>query len=683
MQTIRVLRRPPKRHINGFAMRITPVSLPSTLLGLAVAILSGCGTPPITPSEQHLKPSPAAPAGDIPKPVQQTQLLSAPKAAPKADSYSVVVNNVSAQELLFALARDARLNVDIHPGISGTVTLNAIDQTLPQILSRISKQIDMRWELDGPNLAVMPDAPFLRNYKIDYVNVSREAQSSLSTSTQIASTGSRSVGGATAGVTGNNSSTTISNTANNRFWETLVQNLRDILRETDKVFSDCLPGEPGAASTTPAAPAAPAASAPQPAPAAAPANTNGTPANNRACMFRESASVISNPESGMIAVRASARQHEKVQEFIDQVLNSVRRQVMIEATIVEVELNDGYQSGVDWQKLALGSGLTFRQNTNGIDLSGANNPLPDATRSALISSIMGDTNLTAQQRSNLVEQIAPGMGTLIVDSSGNLVAAGTPGAKIQPNTSAFSSQGQGFTLGYANNQQFAGAVKMLSTFGNVKVLSSPRLTVMNNQSAVLRVVSNEVYFTVTAQVSQNQTSTQTTYTSTPNTVAVGFVMSVTPQIDDTQTITLNLRPSISRVTSYVKDPNPDLARVSVTSLIPVIQTREVESIMKIPSGQIAVLGGLMQEYAEKNTQGVPGLSGLPMIGNVFSNRNDSVKKTELIVFMRPLSIKDASLDGDYRAFRERMPNGAFFDDLTTSRPQAKNDSAKATEGSLP
>lgn len=665
-------------------MRIPPVSLPNTILGLAIAILTGCGTQAITPSEQHLKATPAAPAGDIPKPVQQTQLLSAPKAAPKAETYSVVVNNVSAQELLFALARDARLNVDIHPGISGTVSLNAIDQTLPQILTRISKQIDMRWELDGPNLAVMPDSPFLRNYKIDYVNVSREAQSNLSTSTQIASTGSRAVGGAGGGITGNNSSTNISNTANNRFWETLVQNLRDILRETDKVFSDCLPSDQNNAgagtTTTPATAAAPAA---QPAaPAAGPANSGGATGNTRSCMFRESASVISNPESGMIAVRASSRQHEKVQEFIDQVLNSVRRQVMIEATIVEVELNDGYQSGVDWQKLALGSGFTFRQNTNGIDLSGANNPLPDATRSALISSIMGDTNLTAQQRSNLVEQIAPGMGTLIVDSSGNLVPAGTPGAKVQANTSAFSSQGQGFTLGYANNQQFAGAVKLLSTFGNVKVLSSPRLTVMNNQSAVLRVVSNEVYFTVTAQVSQNQTSSQTTYTSTPNTVAVGFVMSVTPQIDDTQTITLNLRPSISRVTSYVKDPNPDLARVSVTSLVPVIQTREVESIMKIPSGQIAVLGGLMQEYAEKNTQGVPGLSNLPMIGNVFSNRNDSVKKTELIVFMRPLVIKDASLDGDYRAFRARIPDGAFFDDLTGPRPKTKSDAARAPEGSM-
>lgn len=665
-------------------MHIIPALFRLTLLASTTLALQGCGTKPITPSQQHLQAPTPAPAGDIPKPVQQTQLLSAPKAAPRTETYSVVVNNVSAQELLFALARDARINVDIHPGISGTVSLNAIDQTLPQILTRISKQIDMRWELDGPNLAVMPDTPFLRNYKIDYVNISRESQSNLSTSTQIASTGSRATGGAT-GTTGNNSSTNINNTANNRFWETLIQNLRDLLRETDKVFSECQPDQGGTSSgATNQSTAAPSVAATPP--------TSSTPATpstqtlsgtNKSCLFRESASVISNPESGTIAVRATSRQHEKVQGFVDQVMNNVRRQVMIEATIVEVELNDGYQSGVDWQKLALGSGFTFRQNTNSIDLNNASNPLPDSTRSSLISSIMGDSNLTTQQRSNLIEQIAPGMGTLVVDAAGNLVAAGTPGAKIQPNTSAFSSQGQGFTIGYANNQQFAGAVKLLSTFGNVKVLSSPRLSVMNNQSAVLRVVSNEVYFTIGAQTTTNNNFTSTTYTSTPNTVAVGFVMSVVPQIDDSQVISLSLRPSISRITGYVKDPNPDLARVGVSSLIPVIQTREVESIMKIPNGQVAVLGGLMQEQAEKNTQGLPGLSNVPIVGNIFSNRNDTVHKTELIIFMRPVVVTDASLDGDYRQFRDRMPDNTFFDDMTAPRKKSKTERNDSTEAVAP
>lgn len=644
------------------------------------AMLTACGTAPINTGERHLTPPPPAASGDIPKPVQQTQLVPYPKAAPKAETYSVVVNSVAAQELLFALARDARLNIDIHPGLQGNVSLNAIDQTLPQILNRISKQIDMRWELDGPNLSVMPDGPFLRNYKVDYVNVARESQSNLSTSTQIASTGSRTAGaGASGGNTGNNSSTVVNNVGNNRFWETLIQNVRDLLRETDKLISDCggtMEGGGNATSGAPAAtPPAPTAAASPGAganPSTPPANSNAAAAGaNRNCLYREVASVIANPESGMIAVRATSRQHEKVQEFIDQVLNNVRRQVMIEATIVEVELNDGYQSGVDWQKLAFGSGFSFRQNTQGIDLSGSNTPTPDASRAKWISDIMGDSNLTTQQKSNLINQLAPGMGTLMVDSTGNLVAAGTPGAKVPYDTSkAFSSQGSGFTLGYANSEKFAGAVKLLSTFGNVKVLSSPRLTVMNNQAAVLRVVQNEVYFTIGAQSNATQGVITTTYTSTPNTVAVGFVMSVQPQIDDSNTVTLNLRPSISRITGYVKDPNPDLARVNVTSLVPVIQTREIESIMKVPSGQIAVLGGLMQDYAEKTTTGLPGASSLPVFGQLFGSRDDKTKKTELVIFMRPIAINDASIDGDFRSLRSSLPDKMFFDDLTAKRPVA-------------
>ena len=161
----------------------------NTLLAITgCLLLAACGTQPVTPSAGHIKDEPRA-AGNIPKPVQQAALLPPPKPALKAETYSVVVNNVPVQELLFALARDARVNVDVHPGIEGNITLNALNQTLPQLLTRIAKQVDMRYELDGPNLVVMPDAPFLRNYKVDYLNMSREATSNVSIATQIATAG--------------------------------------------------------------------------------------------------------------------------------------------------------------------------------------------------------------------------------------------------------------------------------------------------------------------------------------------------------------------------------------------------------------------------------------------------------------------------------------------------------------
>src|ERR671922_2060345 len=119
---------------------------------VALAVLvAACGQIPIKPSDAHLRAD-ERPEGAIPPPVQITPVLPKPKPSTRPETYSVVVNNVRVQELLFALARDARLNVDIHPDVTGTVTLNAIDQTLPQLLARIARQVDMRYEIHGDNL---------------------------------------------------------------------------------------------------------------------------------------------------------------------------------------------------------------------------------------------------------------------------------------------------------------------------------------------------------------------------------------------------------------------------------------------------------------------------------------------------------------------------------------------------
>ncbi|MCW5597336.1 MAG: type II and III secretion system protein, partial [Rhodocyclaceae bacterium] len=199
---------------------------------LSATFLAACTAPQVKPpSSGHINADSAPPAAksNIPSPVQQSVTLPAPKPAAKVETYSVVVKDVRVQELLFALARDAKLNVDIHPGISGTVTLNAIDQTLPQLLNRIAKQTDMRFELDGPNLVVMPDTPYLRTYKVDYVNMTRDTTGNVAINTQIASisptaAGAGGAGAAAGGTSGNVSSTKVDNVAKNRFWETLEQN---------------------------------------------------------------------------------------------------------------------------------------------------------------------------------------------------------------------------------------------------------------------------------------------------------------------------------------------------------------------------------------------------------------------------------------------------------------------------
>src|SRR5437762_4592055 len=133
------------------------------------ALAAACAQAPIPPATTHLRAEEPRAEGSIPPPVQIAPVVPKPTPSVRPETYSVVVNRVPAQELLFALARDARLQIDIDPTIAGNVTLNAIDQTLSQILSRIARQVDMRYEIDGQTLIVMRDTPYLRSYRVDYL----------------------------------------------------------------------------------------------------------------------------------------------------------------------------------------------------------------------------------------------------------------------------------------------------------------------------------------------------------------------------------------------------------------------------------------------------------------------------------------------------------------------------------
>lgn len=583
-----------------------------TATTLAAILLAACSAPmPREPLKGHLNNdnTPAATVGSIPAPVQQTLALPKPRPTRKAETYSVVVNNVPVRDLLFALARDAKVNVDIHPGIAGNVTLNAIDQTLPQLLTRIAKQVDMRFELDGPNLAVMPDTPFLKHYKVDYVNMARTVTGTISANTQIATGVPGGGAGAPAtGTTGGNiSNTRIENASKNQFWESLEKNIKDILRETDKVLPE------GSSETSyeqnNEQTATGAAALPQTGRRAAQSIANALQANPapssasqaagttlvRHSTFREAASVIMNAETGVITVRATQRQHDRIQEFVDRVVNSARRQVLIETTIVEVTLNDGYQQGIDWTKMTSG-GAMFK--------------------------FLGNT-LTASAQN----------------------------------------------LSYTGGDPTA-AITMLSQFGTTKVLSSPRLSVLNNQTALLKVVENIVFFNVKSELAIANTNLVggtpiRSYTTTPQTVSVGLVMSVTPQISDSDVVTLNVRPTITALGGFILDPNPDLNGLNK---VPQIRTREIESVMRVSSGNTAVLGGLMEDKIDYQNQRVPLVGQIPIVGEVANNRNNLARKTELVVFLRPVVIKDASLDGDYAPMKGYLPGDNFFVQPNEAQP---------------
>ena len=463
----------------------------------------------------------------IPPVVSQLPIIAAPMPVEKLQTFTVVATDLPARELLFALARDARLNLDIDPAIDGNVSINAIDQTLPQILKRISRQVKLRYFVDGPNLVVQQDLPFARIYHVDYLNMSRVTKSDVTITTQIAATGTVAEG--TSGG-GSNSSTSITNTTNHDFWGSLEANLQSL------------------------------------------ASSGGV-----------KGSIISNRESGTLSVTATASAHEKIQEFIDKIMSSVRKQVLIEATVVEVTLNDEFQAGVDWSRIAVGNGWSFAQNALAGSLSAA--PFVSGTYS----------------HSNA-------------------------------------------------DRDISASIKALDSFGQVSVMSSPKIMALNNQTSILKVVDNRVYFTTELKTTDATPTTpeKNVFTTTIHTVPVGFVMNVTPYITSNDEIILNIRPTISRILQFVDLPS---FSGTVANQVPEISVREMESVLRVANGDTAIIGGLMQDTANEKSSGLPGLHDVDGFGFLFGAKEKKLTKTELVIFLRPRIIDNASLESNLQDFK--------------------------------
>jgi len=611
-----VLSKITRKHGSSYSMKFQFVMLAS------LAFMGCAHQSRVTPSNGHIDGESTAQsanqnvaAAPIPKPIRANPVLPPPQATSKAQTYSVVVNEVPVKEILFALARESKLNIDIHPAIQGRATLNAVDQTLPAILERLARQVDLTYKFENNVLYITPDQPVLRTYKIDYVNMTRDTKGFMGVDGQISSSGqSSNSNGSTATTNGNganNSSRTgVTSESKNHLLESLIQNIKDLLAETDK---EVIVTRIGTASqlNSEAANNASGEKKGQTQSEATKAAIEESDRERSEYKTLFAANVIANMETGVISVRATNRQHEKVQEFLDKVMNSAKKQVLIEATIVEVTLNDTYQAGIDWSRLNVAGhkGFVFGQQLG--------------PNSANFNTATGQ----------FTQGAANAFGTT---STSGLVAG-----YLNP-TSALGN--------------IAASVTLLQQFGNAKVLSSPKLMVLNNQTAVLKVVDNLVYFTAQAQVSQgtNGSANLSSITTTPNTVPVGVVMSVTPQINDGGNVNIDVRPTITRVLSFVQDPNPSLQ--AIPSQVPQIQVREMESLLQIQSGNTAVLGGLMQDDIQRNSDKVPGLSEVPGLGKIFTGKNDGNKKTELVIFLRPTVIGNASLESDeLQTYKQYLP----------------------------
>lgn len=512
------------------------------------------------------------------------RLLSEDLRPSRPNTFSVSVRNVPLRDFLFAVARDAKYNIDVHPAVDGVVTMNVVDQTLVEILDRLVMMFDIRYEIQGANLIVLPDEPILRHYRIDHLNVERTLESRIGATTAISSGGSGGSGGG-----GSASTTEIRSKSDNRFWTSLVENVRDLLRETDKLLpGDGGSGASGASGGAPPSGGSPAPASPTPRQPQAQQGQTGVVSAGvgaAAVRFREAASVIANPEAGLLSVRATHRQHLKVREFLDRVLRQSALQVFIEATVVEVKLFDQYQQGINWNLL--------RQNNSRLRLGPS--------------------------------EILPG---------------GTPASGIVPSILTWSPS---TTMGSWRVEAF---LRLLESFGNTRVLSSPRITAVNNQPSILKVTEDIVYFRVSFQYEPPQQGSpgRVDVSSNPSTVSVGLVLQVIPQIGEGDEVTMVLRPTLTSIKDYVDDPaipillaqarqNFDINEVR--SRIPQIQTREMESIVKVRSGEVVVLGGLMHEENGNAADQVPGASQLPLIGEALRYRQRHSSKSELVILLRP------------------------------------------------
>lgn len=605
-----------KASVPAMRTATVPATLACALLGITLTTLTGCYHKSVMPqSEGHITAAADKPAlDDVPAPARVNTFVPAPKAAVKAPTYTVVVSEVPVKELLFALARDTKQNIDIHPGLQGLVSLNAINETLPGILERISKQVNMRYKIDGPTILVSPDVAYMKTYRVNYVNMTRETTSTIGVSGAIqgsssGSSGSSSGGGSSGSSSGsggtNASNTVVKTVSNNNFWDTLRDNIRAILASTrNQTLTADQRAERAETARAQREERLAQAEAVARAGQGAPQLFNSvfgsqSPLTSIPNDGRDD--IVVNAVAGTISVLATEKQHALIQQHIDSISQVSQRQVLIEATVAEVTLSDAYQAGIDWSRLPISGGLSVQQSL----IAGVSNAF----------------------------------------TAGNL------------------------TVGYTNPTSqignFAASVKMLQQFGNTRVLSSPKLMALNNQTALMKIVDNIVYFSIEATTTTAaNVGTNTTFNTTPQTVPVGLIMSMTPQINENGQVTLSVRPTITRLNGFANDPNPSLCNVNnlnagkcLTNPVPQIQTREMESVLQLTSGQTAILGGLMQDNISYLSNGVPGIGNAAntgVISNLFKFNNDALTKSELVIFLRATVITNPSLESDELKFFQRM-----------------------------
>jgi len=437
------------------------------------------------------------------------------------------------EQVLYTLANDAQLQIQLNQPLAGNVTLLSDNQPIESLLKQVASQVPMYWQIDQGVLQLWGDKPYTMSYAVDYLNMDRFTRSRVGLATQV---GTINAGSDSSGGVSNSSQTSLENSADHHFWASLVNDLDGLVNTTDQ---------------------------------------------------QNTSNYTVNRDAGMVTLTGAAPVHNRLKSYLEKLNSHAHRQVLIEATVVEVALSNEFQAGVDWQLLS--------NEATGVSAA----------------------------------QILSGSPQINTDSVGRVVP---------PN--GLLSLVQKSKLG-----TLSGTLNLLEQFGDVRILSKPRIIALNNQTSVLKVVDNRVYFTVNVERQRSENKDEIITETQIHTVPVGLVMNVTPYIDDADDVMLNVRPTLSRILGFVDDPNPELASADVRNSVPEIQVREMESMLRVKSGEMAVIGGLMQDVKDGSDRFLPGIARVPVIGALFRQRRKTRQQSELLIVLKPTVLPAVNSDG--------------------------------------
>ncbi|MBI1195736.1 MAG: pilus (MSHA type) biogenesis protein MshL [Gammaproteobacteria bacterium] len=540
------------------------MKLSASALGLILSLflLSSCAVPPprgdsvsteinqtLTESQQQSKslpaPVPAAVAAALTPPL--TIELGPKDSKPVERRFDITVKSAPAESFFMGLVKDTPYNMVVPPGLKGKITLSMKNVTIDEVMEAVRDIYGYEYRKTLIGYAVMATTMQSRIFKIDYLDVQRTGMSQVRVSSGQVTAKSKSNSGTNGssqepdGISGSE----VNTRSNSDFWADLRAALNAIVGTDD------------------------------------------------------GRKVIINPQSGILIVRALPRELREVESYLKDTQTIIQRQVILEAKIIEVTLNDGYQTGVNWSLLA------------------------HAGDQSVVAGQFGGGSIFSTGASNLKGQInaldptnASGIRSDVATAFGGMFA-------------------MSLNLG-----DFTGFLEFLKTQGNVHVLSSPRVSTVNNQKAVIKVGTDEFFVTDI----NTESTTLAGSASTDHNVDVeltpffsGVALDVIPEISADDDVTLHIHPSVSEVSEKIKEIN--INNTNNLSL-PLAQStiRESDSIVRARNGQIVVIGGLMQNQTQDKVASVPLLGDVPLVGELFRHRQQVTRKTELVILLKPIVI---------------------------------------------